>query len=124
MNIALWVVQGLLALVFLMSGSMKAFTPLATMRKKMAGANDLPAAFVRFLGVAELLGVIGLIAPAVTGIQSWLTVAAAVGLVMVSASTFHTARRECQHIGIPLVLLGLPVCVVLGRGMLAQTHAA
>ena len=121
MNLALWVVQGLLALLFLMSGSMKAFTPLAVMRKKMAWANAFPAAFVRFLGVAELLGGIGLIVPAVTGIQSWLTVAAALGLVvvMVSASVFHTSRREYQHLGIPLVLLGLSVFVVLGRGVLA-----
>ena len=120
MNIALWVVQGLLALLFLMSGSMKAFTPLATMRKKMTWANDFPTAFVRFLGLAELLGAIGLIAPAVTGIQSWLTVAAAVGfvVVMVSASVFHASRREYQHLGIPLVLLGLSVFVVLGRGVL------
>ena len=120
MNIALWVVQGLLALLFLMSGSMKAFTPLATMRKKMTWANDFPAAFVRFLGLAELLGAIGLIAPAVTGIQSWLTVAAAVGfvVVMVSASVFHASRREYQHLGIPLVVLGLSVFVVLGRGVL------
>src|SRR5215471_1042489 len=107
MNITLWVVQGLLALVFLMSASMKTFTPLATMRKKMPWANDFPAAFVRFLGLAELLGAIGLIVPAVTGIQSWLTVAAAIGLgvVMVSASVFHTSRREYLHLGIPLVLL-------------------
>lgn len=120
MNIALWVVQGLLALLFLMSGSIKAFTPLATMRKKMTWANDFPAAFVRFLGVAEVLGAIGLIAPTVTGIQSWLTLAAALGLVMVmvSASVFHASRREYQHLGIPLVLLGLSVFVVLGRGVL------
>ena len=120
MNIALWVVQGLLALVFLMSGSMKAFTPLATMRKKMTWANNFPAAFVRFIGIAELLGAIGLIAPAVTGIQSWLTLAAALGLVMVmvSASVFHASRREYQHLGIPLVVLGLSVFVVLGRGVL------
>ena len=121
MNIVLWVVQGLLALLFLMAGSMKAFTPLATMRKKMTWASGFPAAFVRFLGVAELLGAIGLIAPAVTGIQSWLTVAAAVGfvMVMVSAFVFHTSRREYQNIGVPLVLLGLSVFIVLGRGMLA-----
>ncbi len=120
MNMALWVVQGLLALLFLMSGSMKAFTPLATMRKRMTWSNNFPAAFVRFIGIAELLGAIGLIAPAVTGIQSWLTVAAAVGfvVVMVSASVFHTSRREYQNIGIPLVLLGLSVFVVLGRGVL------
>ena len=59
MNIVLWVVQGLLALLFLMAGSMKAFTPLATMRKKMTWASGFPAAFVRFLGVAELLGAMG-----------------------------------------------------------------
>ena len=121
MNIALWVVQGLLALLFLMAGSMKAFTPLATMRQKMTWANDFPAAFVRFLGVAELLGAIGLIAPAITGIQSWLTVAAAIGfvVVMVSAFVFHTSHREFQTIGIPLVLMLLAVFVVLGRGVLA-----
>jgi putative oxidoreductase len=120
MNIALWVVQGLLALLFLMSGSIKVFTPLAMMRKKMTWANDFPVAFVRFLGLAELLGAIGLIAPAVTGIQSWLTLAAALGLVMVmvSASVFHASRREYQHLGIPLVLLGLSAFVVLGRGVL------
>ena len=114
MNIALWVVQGLL------SGSMKALTPLATMRKKMTWANAFPAAFVRFLGVAELLGAIGLIAPAVTGIQSWLTVAAAVGFVVltVSASVFHTSRQEYQRMSVPLVLLGLSAFVVLGRGVL------
>ena len=86
----------------------------------MTWANNFPAAFVRFIGVAELLGALGLIAPAVTGIQSWLTVAAAVGfvVVMVSASVFHTSRREYQNIGIPLVLLGLSVFVVLGRGVL------
>ena len=121
MNIALWVVQGLLALLFLMSAGMKTFTPLATMRKKMTWANGIPAAFVRFLGVAEVLGAIGLIVPAVTGIQSWLTVAAAIGLgvVMVGASVFHTSRREYQRMGIPLVLLLLMVFVVLGRGVLA-----
>ena len=94
MNMALWVVQGLLALLFLMAGSMKAFTPLASMRKKMTWANGFPAAFVRFLGVAELLGAIGLIAPAVTGIQSWLTVAAAVGFVVVMVSASSSILRD------------------------------
>lgn len=121
MNIALWIAQSLLALVFLMTGSMKAFTPLATKRKKMTWANALPAVFVHFIGFAELLGAIGLIVPAVTGIQSWLTVAAAGGLavVMVSASIFHASHQEYQRIGIPLVLLLLAVFVLLGRGVLA-----
>src|SRR5437867_2140181 len=111
MNITLWIVQGLLALAFLLAGSMKAFPPIATVRKNMPWANDFPAAFVRFVGVAELLGAIGLILPAVTGIQPWLTVAAAVGLVVVtvSAAILHTSRREFSGLGAPAVLLLLAV---------------
>jgi putative oxidoreductase len=121
MNIALWIVQGLLALAFLLAGSMKAFAPLNTMRKNMSWANDVAAPFVRFIGVAELLAAIGLILPAITGIQSWLTIAAALGLVvvMVSASIFHASRREYQTIGMNVVLLLLASFVVLGRWAMA-----
>ncbi len=121
MNIALWIVQGLLALAFLLAGSMKAFAPLTTVRKNMSWANDVGVPFVRFIGVAELLGGIGLILPAITGIQSWLTIAAALGLVlvMVSASVFHASRREYQNIGMNVVLLLLAAFVVLGRWTLA-----
>ncbi len=121
MNIALWIVQGLLALAFLLAGSMKAFASLNTVRKNMSWANDVGVPFVRFIGVAELLAAIGLILPAITGIQSWLTIAAAFGLVvvMVSASVFHASRREYQNIGMNVVLLLLAAFVVLGRWALA-----
>lgn len=121
MNITLWIVQGLVALAFLLAGFMKAFLPLATVKKNFAWANDFPAGFVRFIGVAEILGAIGLILPAVTGIQSWLTVAAAIGLVivMVSASIFHASRREFSHISMNVVLLLLAVLIIVGRGALA-----
>jgi len=121
MNIALWIVQILLALAFLLAGSMKAFVPLNTVRKNMSWANDFSAPFVRFIGVAELLAAIGLILPAITGIQSWLTIAAALGLmlVMVSASIFHASRREYQNISMNVVLLLLAAFVVLGRWALA-----
>ena len=121
MNMALWVVQGMLALAFLLAGSMKTFLPLATLRNKFSWMNNTPAAFVRFIGIAELLGAIGLILPAVTGIQPGLTVTAAFGLmvVMVCAIIFHASHREFSGMGVPLVLLLLAVFVVLGRGMLA-----
>ncbi len=117
MNIVLWIAQGLLALAFLLAGFMKAFQPLATLKKNMAWVNNFPAAFVRFIGAAELLGAIGLILPAVTGIAPWLTVAAAGGLVvvMVSASVFHVSRREFSRIGMNVVLLLLAVIIVVGR---------
>ncbi len=116
-NIVLWIVQGLLALAFLLSGFTKTFQPLATVRKNMPWASDVPAPFVRFLGVAEMLGAIGLILPAITGIGTWLTVAAAAGLVVVmaSASIFHASRREYSTIGMNVVLLGLSVLVIVGR---------
>ena len=121
MNIALWVVQGLVALAFLLAGFMKAFMPLETVKKNMAFANVVPAALVRFIGVAELLGAIGLIVPAVTGIQSWLTVAAAGGLalVMLLAAIYHASRREYSHIGANVVLLLLAAFVLVGRWVLA-----
>jgi putative oxidoreductase len=70
-----------------------------------------------FIGVAEILGAIGLILPAITGIAPWLTVTAAAGLVvvMVSASTFHASRREYSNIGMNVVLLLLAVLVIVGR---------
>ena len=121
MNITLWIVQGLLALAFLLAGVMKAFPPLATVKKNFAWANEWPAGFVRFIGFAEILGAVGLILPAITGIQSWLTVAAAIGfvVVMVSAAIFHASRREFSNIGMNAVLLLLAVFIIVGRGALA-----
>ena len=120
-NIVLWVIQGLLALAFLLAGFMKAFMPLAVLKKNMPWVNDVPAAFVRFIGAAELLAAIGLIAPAATGIVPWLTVAAAVGLVvvMLSASVFHASRRENANIGMNVVLLLLAAFIIVGRLALA-----
>jgi len=117
MNIVLWALQGLVALLFLLAGSMKVFRPLEEVRKRMSWANDMPAWFVRFIGIAEILGALGLILPALTGILPGLTVAAAVGLVivMLSAGVFHTSRREFSQIGITVLLLTLAGVIVVGR---------
>src|SRR5215467_13644831 len=121
MNIILWVIQGLLALLFLFAGLTKAFFPLPTVKKNFPWANHVPAALVRFIGVSELLGGIGLILPAVTHILPWLTVAAALGLalVMISAAIFHASRREFSMIGFNIVLLLFAAFVVVGRVTLA-----
>ncbi len=117
MNIVVWIVQGLVALAFLLTGFIKAFMPVTTLKKNMAWVTDVPAAFVRFIGVAEILGAIGLILPLATGIAPWLTVAAAIGLavVMISASMFHAARRESNNIGMTVVLLLLVLFIVIAR---------
>ena len=117
MNIVLWIVQGLLALAFLLAGFMKTFMPVETLKKNMAWVRVVPTPFVRFIGVSEILGAIGLILPAITGIGTWLTLAAAAGLVvvMVSASIFHASRREYSSIGMNVVLLLLAALVIVGR---------
>ena len=80
MNIALWIVQGLLAAMYLMAGSMKVFqTAKFKADKNTAWASERLDGFVRFVGTVELLGVFGLILPLATGILPWLTPLAALG---------------------------------------------
>jgi uncharacterized membrane protein HdeD (DUF308 family) len=75
MNYALWIVQGLLGLIFLFAGGVKLVTPLEALTKQM----PLPGLFVRLIGVAEVLGAIGLILPGVLRIRPHLTPLAAAG---------------------------------------------
>jgi putative oxidoreductase len=117
MNIALWAVQGGLALAFLFAGVSKASQSLDSLAKNMGWVRAVPLPFVRFIGVAEFLGAIGLILPQVTGILPWLTPTAAAGLVLVqaSAAVFHLSRREVRYLPVNLVLLALAAFVAYGR---------
>src|SRR5918911_4144769 len=85
---ALWTIQGLLALIFLFAGGMK----LAMSGEELAAAMTLPlpVLFVRFIGVCEVLGALGLVLPGVLRIRTALTPLAAQGLVllMVGATMF------------------------------------
>jgi len=116
MVIALWIVQGLLALVFLLAGFMKGFTPLERLKKNMAWVGEVPAGLVRFVGIAEILGALGLILPKLTKIMPQLTIAAAIGLVLVmlSAAVFHATRKEYSNIGGNILLLLLAAFIVVG----------
>ncbi|HCK67541.1 MAG TPA: DoxX family protein [Anaerolineae bacterium] len=119
MNIALWIVQGLLAAMYLMAGQMKAFTPAKVRANpQMTWAQDKTDNYIRFIGVAELLGAIGLIVPLVTGIFPWLTVLAAIGLALIQALaifTVHVPKKEYQVIPVNIVLLALAVFIAFGR---------
>ncbi len=121
MNITLWIIQGLLAVLFLLAGVNKTFQPMDTLAKMLPWTRDFPAAFVRFIGVSELLGAIGLIVPALTHILPWLTVVAAIGLavVIVGAVFFHLSRREFPAIALNIVIIALAVFVIYGRLVLS-----
>src|ERR1700704_5308776 len=104
LNYALWIVQALLALIFLFAGGMKLVLPLEGMTKQMP--LPLPGLFLRFIGVAEVLGAIGLILPWLLGIRPGLTPLAAAGLViiMIGATVLTLAGGNVAMALIPLVV--------------------
>ena len=111
MSIALWVVQILLAIVFLLTGGMK----LTQSKEQLdeAGFAEFALSTVRLIGVLELLGAIGVVLPAVTGILPWLTPLAAVGLAltMIGAAITHLRRGEYPNIVVNLIIFALAVFV-------------
>jgi uncharacterized membrane protein YphA (DoxX/SURF4 family) len=117
MNIALWIVQALLALGFGMAGVMKLTQPKEKLAQRMAWVEDFAPNTVKLIGALELLGAIGLILPLLTGILPWLTPLAAVGLIMtmLGAMYTHMQRHENQVLVINLVLLLLAAFVAYGR---------
>jgi DoxX-like family len=81
MTYVLWIVQGLLAFLFLFTGGIKLVLPIEVMTEQMP--VPLPGPFLRFIGVAEVLGAVGLILPWLLGIRLGLTRLAAAGLVII-----------------------------------------
>ena len=123
MKYALWIVQALLALVFLFSGGMKLALPLDVLAEQM----PLPGLFARFLGVAETLGALGLILPALLRIRPGLTPLAAAGLtiIMAGATLLTPALTGGQFVLalLPLVLGILAAFVGYGRWRLAPIRS-
>jgi uncharacterized membrane protein YphA (DoxX/SURF4 family) len=117
MTYVLWIVQGLLALLFLFAGGMKLAQPIEVLTEQM----PLPGLFVRFIGVAEVLGAIGLILPGLLRIRPGLTPLAAAGLViiMIGATALTLASGEMALALIPLVVGLLLAFVAYGRWRLA-----
>jgi uncharacterized membrane protein YphA (DoxX/SURF4 family) len=116
-NIALWIVQALLGLLFLFAGVMKLVLPL----DQMKGPVDLPGAFLRFIGVAETAGGLGLILPSLLRIRPGLTPLAAAGLViiMIGATVITTIGGDPVAALISAVVGLLSAFVAYGRWRLA-----
>lgn len=118
MNIALWVIASALTLVFLAAGAMKLAQPQEKLAASgMGWAEDFSPGAVRAIGLVEVLGALGLILPAVTGIAPFLVPLSAVGLavVMVGAIVTHLKRSEKQMAVINFVLAALALTVAAGR---------
>lgn len=117
MNIILRIAQGLIAAMYVMAGAMKTFMT-AKVKTTLSWAKECSDGFVRFIGISDLLGSLGLILPLVTGILPRMTVLAGVGLSLIqmhAISTVHLPKREYSFLPVNLVLLALSVFVVFGR---------
>ena len=116
METALWIVQVLLAAIFLVTGTTKLTQPRLKMAAgPMRWAADVTDAQFRTIGLLEVLGAIGLILPAALGIAPLLTPLAAVGLVltMVGAIHAHVRYGETNRLAVPIVVLALALFVAL-----------
>jgi hypothetical protein len=117
MNVVTWILQGLLAFAFLASGVVKIVQPRKELAPKMPYVEDFSDGAIKAIGAVEVLGAIGVILPAATGIAPILTPIAATGLalVMVGAIIVHLRRKEPQALPINLVLFALAALVAILR---------
>ena len=116
LQISLWIVQALLALLFIGTGIFKLVTPIATLAGMWPWAGEYPT-LLRLTGIFDLLGGIGIVLPALTRIKPELTVWAALGcaVLMVSAIGFHLSRGEGANTPFNIVVLALALFVFWGR---------
>ena len=117
MNVVLWIVQVLLAAAFGVSGVMKSTMPIPELALQVPWSDDVPVAFVRFIGLVELTGAVGLILPALTRIKPGLTPLAALGIltIMLLAMLFHISRGEFGVLPINLALGAMAAFIAWGR---------
>jgi uncharacterized membrane protein YphA (DoxX/SURF4 family) len=111
-NVVLWILQVLLAVLFLFAGVMKFVMPIEEMTKQIA----LPGLFLHFIGVAEILGAIGLILPGILRIRTGLTplAAAALVVIMVGATVVNLMTGQ-QGGALTTVVVGLLLALVAYR---------
>jgi hypothetical protein len=122
MHRALWILQGLLALVFVFAGVVKLMMPLAVLLQQM----PLPAWVLRSVSASEIAGALGLVLPALLRVRPGLTVLAAAGLavLMLGATVFTVQHDGAAPAVAPLVLAVCCALVVYGRSRLVPVRPA
>jgi uncharacterized membrane protein YphA (DoxX/SURF4 family) len=118
-NLALWIISGVLAFAFAGSGILKLVQSKDKLVASGTGgwAADWSPTSIKLIGVAEILGAIGLILPAILHVAPVLVPLAAVGLilVMLGAAVVHARRHELPNVAVTIVLLILAAVVAWGR---------
>lgn len=109
MEIAYWIVAGLLGVFYLYAGGKKVVQSKEQLAPMMGWVDTIPMPLVRVIGVFEVLGVVGLLLPPLTGIAPWLAIVAAAGffVLQVLATALHLSRGEVKEIALNVVLIVL-----------------
>jgi hypothetical protein len=115
LNVALWVVQGLLAGVFLLTGTTKLVFPREVLEKRMHWAAAWPRWRIKLLGLAEVAGAVGLVVPAAMGVLPVLTPIAALCLAVLMLGAAGTHRRLGESVVSPLLVGALCLVVAAAR---------
>ncbi|THV41098.1 DoxX family protein [Glycomyces buryatensis] len=118
MNTTLWIVASVLALAFLFAGALTTVHGKEKLKSNgLAWVEGFPLGAVKTIGLLEILGAIGLILPALTGIAPVLVPLAATGIavLMVGAALTHARRKEGSAIAVNVVLFALAAFVAWGR---------
>ena len=120
MEIGLWITQVSLLGIYGMYGVYKTFLP-SNVRKSMRWAQNRSDNAIRFIGIMELLGAIGMVLPMVTGIAPWLTPVAAIGLTLIQVlaiSTAHLPLKEYKILPLNVYFLAMSLFILIVRWQL------
>lgn len=117
LHIGLWIAQALFGLMFILAGVSKAMQPIEALAESMPWVTEVSQGLVRFIGVSELLGGLGLLLPSILRIKPNLTALAALGLaaVMLLAAGFHATRGEYSLIGVNAFMMAVALFIAWGR---------
>ena len=114
MNIVLWVLQSLLALIFLTTGGLKLILPKTTLRTYVGYVEDFSPRFIKFIGALELLAAAGLVIPPAIDVFPWLAPLAAIGVIPILIGATRVHHRRGETILPSVIPLVLAVAVVVG----------
>ena len=117
LNVSLWVAQALVFAALCLGGVMKLTMPVGRLSNLFAWTGQVPVPFLRFIGVVDLAGGVGILLPELTRVSPQLTVWAALGcaLLMTFAIAFHVRRGELRDTPFNFFVLALCAFVLWGR---------
>lgn len=123
MNTVLWILQSVIALIFIGSGLNKSIlSERKLVAKGQTGVEGLPLALIRFIGVSEILGAVGIILPLLLNILPVLTTISAICLaaIMIPAGIIHYKRKEYKNILTNVIVFAVCMFIVYGRTLISH----